>query len=123
MSVAPGWWPVIAAVGAAAAVMRVWLDGAVSRHGSGRFPFGTLTVNLTGALALGVLQGAGLGSTPLLIAGTAGLGTFTTFSTLVYETERLLEDGDRLAAALNLGGSMAAGLAVVALGFAAGRAL
>lgn len=123
MSFAPAWWPVIALVGAGAAVLRSSVDGAISRRGSGRFPFGTLAVNLSGALALGFLHGLEPGSTVLLIVGTAGLGTFTTFSTLVYETERLLEDGDRLAAALNLGGSMAAGLLVVALGFAAGRAI
>lgn len=123
MTFAPEWWPVIAAVGAAAAVLRVWLDRAISRRGSSRFPFGTLAVNLSGTLGLGLLHGAGVGSTLLVIAGTAGIGTFTTFSTLIYETERLLEDGDRVAAALNLAGSMAAGLLVVALGYAAGRAL
>ena len=51
------------------------------------------------------------------------LGAYTTFSTLSYETYRLLEDGALGLAAANVLGSAAAGLCAVYLGVVAGRAL
>jgi CrcB protein len=51
------------------------------------------------------------------------LGAYTTFSTLSYETYRLLEDGAVGLAAANVLGSAAAGLFAVYLGVVAGRAL
>jgi fluoride ion exporter CrcB/FEX len=51
------------------------------------------------------------------------LGAYTTFSTLQYETYRLLEDGALGLAAANVFGSAAAGLFAVYLGVVAGRAL
>jgi len=74
--------------------------GAVLRWGAGLalpFPFGTLAVNVVGALAIGLLW-AGLASRlhPLLITGV--LGGFTTFSAFTLDTLRLVEGG-RLGAA------------------------
>lgn len=110
-------WPLIGLVGAVAAVCRVTVDGAVARRLGQRFPAGTMCVNLSGALAMGALYGLGaVGTTRLLIA-TAGLGSYTTFSTLMYETERLLEEGDYQLAALNIGGSMLLGFVAVTLGW------
>jgi CrcB protein len=51
------------------------------------------------------------------------LGAYTTFSTLTYETYRLLEDGTLALAAANLLGSAAAGLFAIYLGVVDGRAL
>lgn len=120
----PLWaWPLIGVIGAGGAVLRVTLDAAVSARTSGRFPWGTLAVNLSGAAALGLIHGLGWGGNLALLAGTAALGSYTTFSTLIFETERLLEDGDRMAAAANLLGSMALGLAAVVLGWVVGRGL
>jgi fluoride exporter len=113
MTVALWAWPLIGLIGAAGAVLRVSVDTAVAERTSGRFPYGTLAVNMTGTAALGLIHGLGWGGNVALLVGAAGLGSYTTFSTLVYETERLLEDGDRLAAAANLLGSMALGFAVV----------
>ncbi|HEU0192626.1 MAG TPA: fluoride efflux transporter CrcB [Gaiellales bacterium] len=123
MSVAGYAWPLIGVAAVAGALGRYLLDGAVERRLHSRFPFGTCTVNLSGAAALGLLHGAGAGGTLALVAGTAGLGTFTTFSTLIYETERLLEEGDRRLAAANILGSMTLGLAAVAAGWWIGRGL
>jgi CrcB protein len=54
---------------------------------------------------------------------TGFLGAYTTFSTLQYETYRLLEDGAVGLAAANVFGSAAAGLFAVYLGVVAGRVL
>jgi CrcB protein len=51
------------------------------------------------------------------------LGAYTTFSTLSYETYRLLEDGAAGLAAANMLGSAAVGLLAVYLGVVAGRAV
>ena len=51
------------------------------------------------------------------------LGAYTTFSTLSFETYRLLEDGALGLAAANVLGSAGAGLLAVYLGIVAGRAL
>ena len=123
MTIAWWAWPLIGLLGAAGALARYSLDGLVSGRTDSRFPLGTLAVNLSGALILGFLSGAGLTGQAWLLIGTAGIGAYTTFSTLMLETERLLEDGDNRQAALNVCGSMALGLAMVALGWAAGRLL
>jgi CrcB protein len=51
------------------------------------------------------------------------LGAYTTFSTLSYETYRLLEDGAVGLAAANMLGSAAVGLFAVYLGVVSARAL
>lgn len=123
MTIAWWAWPLIGLLGAAGALGRYGLDGLVSGRTDSRLPLGTLAVNLSGALILGFLSGAGLTGQAWLLIGTAGIGAYTTFSTLMLETERLLEDGDNRRAAVNVCGSMALGLAVVTLGWAAGRLL
>jgi CrcB protein len=109
-------WIAVAALGGLGALARFALDAAVSERGGSGFPLGTLAVNLTGAFALGVLRGAGVGGDALLLAGTATLGSYTTFSTWMLESERLGEDGQGSRLALNLAVSSVAGLAVAALG-------
>lgn len=116
-------WAGVAGLGAAGALARFALDGAVTRRSGARFPLGTLAVNLSGAFLLGVLSGAGVGGDALLLAGGGALGSFTTFSTWMLESERLGEEGLLPALWLNLGASLALGLAAVALGRALGEAL
>ncbi len=66
--------------------------GAYARYrvGLALRPRGTLVVNLTGAFAAGVLAGAGVGATALLILGTGFLGAYTTFSTWMVERTYLV---------------------------------
>jgi len=113
----------IAVLGGLGALGRFLLDGAVSARAGGRFPWGTLAVNLGGALALGVLAGAAVGGDGLRLAGTGLLGAFTTFSTWAYESHRLAEDGQGRLGAANLLVSLALGLAAVWLGREIGSAL
>ena len=116
-------WVGVAALGGLGAVARFALDSAVSQRTGSGFPWGTLAVNLSGAFVLGLIAGADVAGDALLLAGTAALGSYTTFSTWMLEAHRLGEDGELARMWLNLGGSLVAGLAVAALGKAIGGAL
>jgi CrcB protein len=109
-------WLGVALLGAAGALARFALDGAVSSRAGGDLPYGTLVVNLTGAFALGALSGAGASGDALTLVGTGALGSYTTFSTWMLESQRLGEDGRTRPLALNVAVSLAAGLAAAALG-------
>ena len=116
-------WVGVAVLGGVGALGRWTLDGLVSARWGRQFPFGTLTVNLTGAFALGLLVGAGAQGHVLLLVGTAALGSYTTFSTWMFESHRLGEDGERRLAAANLAVSLAAGLLAALAGWLLGEAL
>jgi CrcB protein len=116
-------WLGVAALGGVGAVARFALDSAVSQRAGSGFPYGTLAVNLSGAFLLGLLVGAEVAGDALLLAGTAALGSYTTFSTWMLEAHRLGEDGELGRMWLNVAGSLVAGLAVAALGKAIGGAL
>jgi CrcB protein len=113
----------IAAVGGLGAIARFLLDGAVSSQLGRAFPFGTLAVNLTGAFALGVLDGAAVGGDALRIAGVGFLGAYTTFSTWALEAHRLGEDGRMRLGLANLLVSLALGLGCAWVGRQLGLAL
>ena len=110
-------------LGGAGAVARFLLDGAVSARVGRAFPWGTLAVNLSGAFALGAVTGAALGADATRLLGVGLLGAYTTFSTWMFETHRQAEDGRFADAALNLAGSLVAGLAAVWAGRRVGLAL
>jgi fluoride exporter len=116
-------WTAAAVVGGAGALLRFRLDALVELRGSGEFPLGTLVVNLLGTFLLGLLTGLSIGGDALLVAGTGLLGSFTTFSTVMLETERLGEEGEGRTALLNIGVSFAGGLAAAVAGWILGSAL
>jgi len=101
--------------GAVGAIARFVLDGAVSARASSVFPWGTLVVNLTGAFVLGFVTGKLSGDAQLLV-GTGLLGGYTTFSTWMFESHRLGEDGALRAGVVNLLGSLILGILAVWLG-------
>ena len=68
------------------------VDRAVARRAARSFPFGTLTVNISGAVLLGFITGLALPHEVALLAGTAFVGAYTTFSTWMLETQRLTEE-------------------------------
>jgi fluoride exporter len=113
-----------AAVGAPA---RYLIDGYVQERASGAFPWGTLVVNVSGCLVLGLLTGFGLyhglDASVRTIVGTGCLGAYTTFSTFSFETVRLAEEGAVDAAVRNVVGTLAVGLAAAAAGLAIAAAL
>lgn len=110
----------IAVAAGVGAVARYVVDQLVQQRTRGEFPFGTLLVNLTGSLLLGLLVGLtlhhGLGDRPLLVLGTGFAGGFTTLSTWAWESLALAEAGELPEAALNVVGSFALGLLAAAAG-------
>jgi CrcB protein len=116
-------WIGVGALGALGALGRFTVDAVVSARWPSDFPFGTLAVNLSGGFALGVLVGLGIVGDAILVLGTGLLGGYTTFSTWMFEAERLAEDGEYRLMWLNLAAPMVAGLAVTGLGWLAGGGL
>src|SRR4051794_40965191 len=84
------------------AVARFAVDSVVSARTRGEFPFGTFAVNISGAFVLGVLAGAAFGADGYRVAGVGFVGAYTTFSTWVFESHRLGEDGQLQLAWVNL---------------------
>jgi fluoride exporter len=109
-------WAGVVLLGGAGAVGRFALDQAVSARAARGFPYGTLVVNISGAVLLGFLTGLALDARIALLAGTALVGSYTTFSTWMFETQRLAEDRQLLGLMANVVVSLAAGLLAAALG-------
>ena len=102
------------------AIARYVLDQVVQHRSGSTFPAGTLVVNLTGSLVLGLTVGLGLHQglpkTPTVVIGVGFAGGYTTFSTWVWESLALAESGEIAASVANVVGSLTAGLLVAAAG-------
>lgn len=110
-------WLGVVLAGGAGAVVRFLVDGAVAaRFGARSYPVGTFAVNITGSLLLGLLTGLALGHDAALVAGTAAIGSYTTFSTWMLETHRAAEDRQLVVVGSNILVSLVLGLGAVALG-------
>ena len=116
-------WFGVALMGGLGAVARFSLDRAVTKRIGRPFPFGTLVVNLSGAMLLGFLAGLALSPHVALIVGTGFVGSYTTFSTWMLETQRLGEERQVVAAFANIAVSVVLGLAAAWLGQSIGAAL
>jgi len=118
----------MALAGGAGALCRYGLSGVVQRVVGERFPAGTLVVNLLGCLLFGLLWGwlegrAGFSPQIRMVVLTGFLGAFTTFSTFAFETAGLLQGGQWLAAALNVGAQTVAGVVLVLIGMSVAQHL
>ncbi len=109
-------WAGVLVIGGLGAIARFMVDRAVARRAARSFPFGTLTVNITGAVLLGLITGLALNHQAALLAGTAFVGAYTTFSTWMFETQRLTEERRVGPAAANLAVSVVLGIAAAAAG-------
>jgi fluoride exporter len=109
-------WAAVILIGGAGSVVRFLADGLVASAAGRDFPFGTLAVNVSGAMILGLLAGLALGPGQALLAGTAAVGSYTTFSTWMFETDRLTEERQIRRAAANVIVSLVLGVAAAALG-------
>jgi CrcB protein len=116
-------WLLVVAGAMVGAPLRYLTDRAIqSRHDS-VFPWGTLVVNVTGCLILGLLTGAAGSHQLQLLLGTGLCGALTTYSTFSYETLRLTGTGAGLYALANVGGSLVAGLGAAFAGVELARAV
>jgi len=111
------------------AISRYVVDGWISDTGKGgSFPLGTFVINLSGSFLLGLLFALAMEKAaidprirPPVMVGF--IGAYTTFSTLMLESWRLLEDGSWGLALLNLGASGVLGMLAVFAGLTLGRAI
>ena len=111
--------------------------GGAARYGCGllaaalwpvAFPWMTILINILGSFVIGLFATLS-GPDGRLLVGTlwrqfvmVGIcGGYTTFSTFMYESNRLVDDGAGLAAMLNLFGSLLLGILAVRLGMALAR--
>jgi CrcB protein len=118
-------WALVALGGAAGAACRYLVDVAVTARVGDRLPWGTLTVNLLGSAAFGLLVGLSA-LTPddwVTLLGVGFCGAFTTASALAWETLALVERGSPSRALVNLGLSVLGCLALAAAGLAVGLSI
>ena len=118
----------IAVGGAAGATTRYLVDTWISERAGGAFPWGTLVVNISGSLVLGILFALATerGVLPATIRAPVligFIGAYTTFSTLMLESWRLIESGALGLGLANLVGSTVIGLVAVVAGLTIGRVL
>jgi fluoride exporter len=109
-------WALVVVIGGAGSVLRFYVDGVVSSLVGRDFPFGTMVINVSGAVVLGLLSGLALSPAQSLLFGTAAIGSYTTFSTWMLETQRLTEERQHRKAVLNIVVSLVLGIAAAALG-------
>lgn len=118
----------IALGGAAGTLSRYAVGGWVSDLTGGQWPWGTFVVNVSGSFVLGLVFALSI-DRDLLPADVRGplmigfLGAYTTFSTLMLESWRLVEGGAVVAALLNVLGSSVVGIVAVVAGLMLGRVL
>lgn len=121
-------WLLLIAGGILGTLGRYALAGAVYRWLGTGFPYGTLVVNVSGCAVIGVLGALAdqkflLGPESRLFWMVGLLGAFTTFSSLIYESSRLMMDGEWGLAGVNLFGSLVLGLVALWLGHLLASAL
>lgn len=109
----------VALAGGLGAMARFSLDSWISTRWRAPIPVGTVVINVTGSLVLGLVTGWALrtaNSEVLAIVGTGFLGGYTTFSTASVEAARLVRGGRGLAAVLHALVMVLLGLASAFLG-------
>ena len=106
-------------------IARYFLSGIVARRVGETFPWGTLSVNVSGALLIGIFAALALDHASLLassnlwlFAVTGFLGCYTTVSSFSLQTLALARDGETSRAAGYVAASVALSIAAVAAGFA-----
>jgi CrcB protein len=107
--------------GATGSLLRYLVGTAIMNRMGGRFPLGTVFINVTGSFLIGfimTLLTERLNPHPnwrfLLVAGF--LGGYTTFSSFEWETLGLVRDGGWWLGLINAAGSVVLGYISVLLG-------
>ncbi|GAA4840433.1 fluoride efflux transporter CrcB [Luteimicrobium xylanilyticum] len=113
-------WVLVCVMGGVGAVARFVVDGTIKGRWTRAFPVATFVINVTGSFVIGVLAGS-LAYGPLtangyLLLATGFCGGYTTFSTAMVETVRLVQAGDVLRAVGSGFGTLFVCVGVAALG-------
>ncbi|WP_129658158.1 fluoride efflux transporter CrcB [Rothia uropygialis] len=117
----------LSVAGGVGAALRLMLDGIIRSRSQGIMPWGTITINVTGSLLLGLLTG--LATAHLmpeawhLVVGSGFLGGYTTFSTASFETIRLLQERRWLIGLSNGLGTLICATSAAGLGLGVGTLL
>jgi CrcB protein len=113
-------WLLVAIFGALGAITRYVLDRGIMRRLNVDFPVGTLVINLSGALALGIVVGLAtrnvLPTAAVVAIGDGFIGAYTTFSTLTFESLALVSEGSITWGAANMIGTIFAATTLAYLG-------
>jgi CrcB protein len=116
----------IALAGAFGTLCRYWLTGVVYDVLGRDFPWGTWAVNILGCFLFGLVwilseERGFLSAQARILILTGFMGAFTTFSTFIFESGGILNDGQWLKLALNLGGQNLVGFMALYMGTGLGR--
>jgi fluoride exporter len=114
-------WVAVFLIGGTGSVLRFVVDGVVTSRSEVDFPLGTFVINISGSFVLGFLSGLALSGPQELLAGTAAVGSYTTFSTWMLESQRLGEEREYRTMTVNIVASLVLGVGGAALGHFAGR--
>jgi fluoride exporter len=111
----------VAGGGALGAVSRLFIAMVCGRLFGTAFPVGTFVINISGSLFIGwfltvVGNRPGISETNRLAIAVGFVGAYTTFSTLIHESNSLWEEGAGIKATANLLGSLALGLIALRIG-------
>jgi CrcB protein len=120
----------VAIGGALGSMARYGVSGLVGAMAGGVFPYGTVVVNVTGAILIGFLATLSGPDSRFFIPAYGRLfmmtgicGGYTTFSTFSLETANLMRDGEWGAALANVGCSVILCLVAIWVGHAGALAL
>lgn len=118
----------IALAGAAGTIGRYWLSGLAYDLLGRDFPWGTWVVNILGCFLFGLVwilaeERGFLSAQGRILILTGFMGAFTTFSTFIFESGGLLNDGQWLRLILNICGQNVVGFGALYLGAGLGRVI
>lgn len=112
--------------GACGTIARYWLSGVIQRQITNEFPLGTAAVNILGCLLFGLLWAVvesrlSISGQTRTIIFVGFFGAFTTFSSYIFETARLLDQSQWLMASGNILLQNVTGLIGILTGLAIGK--
>src|SRR5438067_4193517 len=116
----------VGVAGLLGAIARLAVSRGVGKWFPVNFPVGTLVINVSGSFILGffltyIVDRPSISDVTRLAIGTGFVGAYTTFSTLMWESAKLSDDGAGIQAVMNLLGSLVLGLVAVRLGIIMGK--